>query len=82
MLKIIFLFFTPIVLAHSYEALDQFIQQEFEKSKVIGAAVTVVDHGKVSFMKTYGVQKKGNKTPVNLDTVFQLGSLSKPISAS
>lgn len=62
--------------------LDQHIQRQVKEKKVVGCAVAVVDHGKVIFMKAYGVRKKGKKAPIDLDTTFQLGSISKPISAT
>jgi len=62
--------------------LDQYIQRQVEQEKVMGCAVAVVSNGKVVFLKAYGVRKKGEKEPVTPDTIFQLGSLSKTITAS
>lgn len=62
--------------------LDKQVSEELRKGDLVGAAVAVIENGQVTFMKAYGVRKKGNQAPVDLDTVFQLGSLSKPISAS
>lgn len=66
----------------SLEKLDSYIQNQIKEDNAVGCAVAVVENGKVVFMKAYGVLKKGGKDPVNLDTVFQLGSISKPISAT
>lgn len=66
----------------SLEKLDSYIQDQIKKDNAIGCAVAVVENGKIVFMKAYGILKKGKKDPVNLDTVFQLGSISKPISAT
>lgn len=66
----------------SVKILDQYIQNQINEKKAIGCAVAVVDHGKIIFIKAYGSRKKGEKSPVNLKTIFQLGSISKPISAT
>ncbi len=84
----IFLFYFAAALAKgdsvpsAIQNLDKSIQQQIKDKKVIGCVVAIVDHGKVIFMKAYGVRKKGDKAPTNLDTVFQLGSISKPIAAA
>jgi beta-lactamase class C len=62
--------------------LDQHIQSQVQQEKCVGCAVAVVYQGKIVFIKAYGVRKKGEKASVDLNTVFQLGSVSKPISAS
>lgn len=62
--------------------LDQHIQSQVQQEKAIGCAVTVVSEGKIVFMKAYGSRKKGAQAPIDLNTMFQLGSISKPISAS
>jgi CubicO group peptidase (beta-lactamase class C family) len=62
--------------------LDQYIQRQVKQEKVIGCAVAVVSNGKAVFLKAYGVRKKGKKEPTTPETVFQLGSLSKTITAS
>lgn len=83
-----FLFFTVVFnecfadTHSSLEKLDSYIQDQIKKDNAVGCAVAVVENGKVVFMKAYGVLKKGDEAPVNLDTVFQLGSISKPISAT
>lgn len=64
------------------QSLDQSIQKQIKDKKVIGCAVAVVDHGKIIFIKAYGVRKTGSKEPINLNTLFQLGSISKTLSAT
>lgn len=64
------------------QKLDQHIQGEIKKGKAVGCSVAVLDHGKVVFLKAYGVQKKGENARVDLNTVFQLGSTSKPVTST
>ncbi len=69
-------------LSQPLKALDQHITQQIEAGKAVGCAVAVISQGKVVFTKAYGVKKKGESDPVDLNTVFQLGSVSKPIAAT
>lgn len=66
----------------SIKNVDKYIQTQIKEKKAIGCAVVIIDHGKIIFIKAYGNRKKGEKAPVNLETVFQLGSISKPITAT
>jgi CubicO group peptidase (beta-lactamase class C family) len=53
-----------------------------EKTEVPGLAVPIVYKDKVVFLNGYGVRKAGERARVDPDTVFQLASLSKPISST
>lgn len=65
-----------------YFKLDQRMSQEIAKGKTVGAAVAVFENGKIEFVKSYGLRKKGEPYPVDSNTVFQLGSVSKTFTAS
>jgi len=41
----------------------------------------VIKDGKIEWTKTYGVMDKENKSPVTKETLFQAGSISKPVAA-
>ena len=62
--------------------MDAYIREAMAKTKVPGLAVAVVYQDKVVFLKGYGVRKLGEPAPVDADTVFELASLSKPISST
>ncbi len=57
------------------------LEQWMEKLNIPGLSVAVFDHGKIVWKKTYGVKEAGKKDPVTLDTLFQAGSISKPVMA-
>jgi len=57
------------------------LQQWMEKLGIPGLSVAVFDHGKLLWAKTYGVKQTNQKSPVTLDTLFQAGSISKPVTA-
>ncbi len=62
-------------------ALDKKIQILIQQRKLAGSAVAIIANGKIVHLKPYGVRKLGSKLPIDLMTVFQLGSVSKPITA-
>ncbi len=63
------------------EALDHKIQRSIQQKKLVGCAVAIIADGKIVHLKPYGVRKIGQKLPIDLMTAFQLGSLSKPMTA-
>ncbi len=48
---------------------------------VPGISVAVFDDFHLVWAKTYGVKEAGKPQPVTLDTLFQAGSISKPVTA-
>ncbi|MZR30240.1 serine hydrolase [Sneathiella litorea] len=64
------------------EQLDELTQAIMAETKVPGLAVAVVHQGKTLFAKGYGVREIGKNDPIDPDTVFQIASLSKSVSAS
>ncbi|WP_346350968.1 serine hydrolase [Oceanimonas sp. AH20CE76] len=64
------------------EKLPGYIASTQQRSGVPGIAVAVVHNNKTLFAKGFGIRKKGEPGAVDEHTVFQLASLSKPISAT
>lgn len=60
---------------------DDLVEAVMTDTAVPGLAVAVVHQGKTLFAKGYGVRESGKPEPVDADTVFQIASLSKPVSA-
>ena len=50
--------------------------------KVPGLSVAVIDNFKIAWAKGYGVTEAGSNTPVTVHTLFQAGSISKPVAAT
>lgn len=48
---------------------------------VPGVSIAVIYDGKIEWTKTYGVMDKDDKNPVTRETLFQAGSISKPVAA-
>jgi len=52
-----------------------------EAYKVPGLSVAIIDDFKIAATKVYGVTQAGGATPVTSRTLFQAGSVSKPVAA-
>ncbi|NHF61169.1 serine hydrolase [Flavobacteriaceae bacterium TP-CH-4] len=48
---------------------------------VPGVSIAVINDGEIHWTKTYGVVDKVSKVPVTKETLFQAGSISKPVAA-
>ncbi len=59
---------------------DSIISSEIKKAGTVGAAIVVTYKNEVAYIKCFGVQKKGENTPINKHTVFRLASVSKPVT--
>lgn len=68
--------------AAAIEQLDEFIRNAMSSTGVPGLAVAVVFQDEVVHLAGYGVREVGKSDLVDADTVFQLASLSKPISST
>lgn len=64
------------------EQLDDLASTILSETAIPGLAVAVVHQGKTLFAKGYGVREVGKTDPIEVDTVFQIASLSKSVSAS
>jgi len=58
------------------------LEQLMRLYKVPGLSVAVVDDFKIVWAKGYGVTEAGTQTPVTTHTLFQAGSISKPVAAT
>jgi CubicO group peptidase (beta-lactamase class C family) len=72
--------------AHALDAtrlaeLDRFIEDARVATGVPGAAVAVVQGGKVVLAKGYGVKTRGAKGKVGPRTLFMIGSITKPLTS-
>jgi len=63
-------------------ALEQMAQAVVDRGDVPGLSIAVVYRDQVVFLKGFGLREEGKPDRVDADTVFQLASCSKPISAT
>lgn len=62
--------------------LPELIEATRQRSGVPGIAVAVVQADKTLFAQGFGVRELGKPQPIDTDTVFQIASISKPLTAS
>ncbi|MEV7417283.1 serine hydrolase [Streptomyces sp. NPDC089919] len=62
--------------------LDDQIKDVMDRTGIPGAAVAVVHGDDVVYLKGFGVRSTGQTGQVDPDTVFQIASVSKPVSAT
>ncbi len=58
------------------------VEKLMELYKVPGLSLAVIDNFKIAWAKGYGVTEAGSTSPVTLHTLFQAGSISKPVAAT
>ncbi|MGF6114710.1 CubicO group peptidase (beta-lactamase class C family) [Janthinobacterium lividum] len=63
------------------DALDDIIKAEMKMRQIPGLSLAIIENGKIVRAQGYGVTEKGGKTPVSPHTLFQAGSVSKPVAA-
>jgi CubicO group peptidase (beta-lactamase class C family) len=62
--------------------LDALAAATMRRSGIPGMAVAVVRDGRAVYAKGFGIRKAGAPETVDADTVFQIASLSKPVTAT
>jgi CubicO group peptidase (beta-lactamase class C family) len=66
----------------SFARLDAIVRKDMRKTGVPGVAVAVVHDDEVVYTKGYGQRSTETREKVNPRTVFQIASLSKPVSST
>jgi CubicO group peptidase (beta-lactamase class C family) len=61
---------------------DDYIKSIYNQSLVTSAAVVVVQNGKIIYMNTLGVKDIASGEPVDENTLFNIGSITKAITAT
>lgn len=57
------------------------IEERMEHYGVPGVSLAVIHDGKIAWTKTYGVMDRDTQEPVTGQTLFQAGSISKPVAS-
>ena len=57
------------------------IEERMEHYGVPGVSITVIKDYQIAWSKSYGFMDKDSKAPVTNQTLFQAGSISKPVAA-
>jgi CubicO group peptidase (beta-lactamase class C family) len=60
---------------------DGVIAAEMKDHHIVGVSLAVIDNGSIRTARGYGFTDKNRKTPLTTTTLFQAGSVSKPVAA-
>jgi CubicO group peptidase (beta-lactamase class C family) len=71
----------PVIQVKGDSLIQYSIVERMEHYKVPGLSIAVVENGKVKWAKGYGIANSDSGTKVDVNTLFQAGSISKPIAA-
>lgn len=55
-------------------------ERSLAKNEFVGMSIVVVDRDKGSFQRHFGMRDLENATPTNRDTIYELGSITKPLT--
>jgi CubicO group peptidase (beta-lactamase class C family) len=58
------------------------VKQLMDAYRVPGLSIAVIDHYQIAWAKGYGILETGSSKPVTTTTLFQAGSISKPVAAA
>jgi CubicO group peptidase (beta-lactamase class C family) len=61
---------------------DARVEAVMKASEVPGASIAIVENGKVTVARGYGVRRLGSADAVDADTLFQIGSTTKAFTAA
>jgi CubicO group peptidase (beta-lactamase class C family) len=64
------------------DGVDDLIAKRMHERQITGLSLAIIQEGKIVKAQGYGFTDKSNRTPVTPDTLFQAGSISKPVAAS
>lgn len=63
------------------DLVDDVIAAEIKDRGIAGVSIAIIEKGEIVKAKGYGFTEKAGTTPVSTDTLFQAGSVSKPVAA-
>ena len=63
------------------DSLHAFVQEQMARRHISGLSLAIIQDGNIVVARGYGVTDESSRTPVTAATLFQAGSISKPVSA-
>jgi CubicO group peptidase (beta-lactamase class C family) len=70
----------PFLPSHG-ASVDEIIAAEIKDHGIPGVSIAIIEKGEISKVKGYGFTDRAGTTPITADTLFQAGSVSKPVAA-
>ena len=67
--------------ASRLDSVDTFVRAQMAQRHIAGLSLAVIQDGRIVLARGYGVADETTRDPVTTATLFQAGSISKPVSA-
>ena len=64
------------------DSLENYIIRGMTKWEIPGLSIAIVKNGKIQFMKGFGTTKVGGSEPVDENTLFMIGSITKTFTST
>ena len=61
--------------------IDRYVEEEMELNGIPGLSLALVEDGKVSYVRAYGVRNAETRQPIRVETPMELASVSKGFTA-
>lgn len=65
-----------------YRAITDVIAEQLRLREVPGGAIAILEHNQLRFVRGIGVKEQGKSEPVDADTNFRIGSITKTFTAA
>jgi CubicO group peptidase (beta-lactamase class C family) len=63
------------------DSLDTYVRQQMARRRIPGVSLAIIQDGRIVATRAYGVVDETSRAPVTPATLFQAGSISKPVAA-
>lgn len=73
------LFFSILAHGQTLSEITPIVNKAMEENKIPGLALVVIKNGAIAFEQAYGLRDRDNQLEVNLNTPFQVASISKTV---
>jgi len=67
--------------ASRLDSLDAYVREQMARRRIAGLSLAIIEDGRIVAARGYGVVDETSRDPVTPATLFQAGSISKPVSA-
>jgi CubicO group peptidase (beta-lactamase class C family) len=65
--------------ASGLERLRQVLRREIDRKRLPGAVAMIARQGKLGFLENFGAQGPATGTPMQIDSIFRIYSMTKPL---
>jgi len=63
------------------ERIDKTIQKTIDEARIAGAIALVARHGKIAYLKAFGLADREAKKPMQTNNIFRICSMTKPLTS-